>query len=134
MSIDSYRRIHPTALIALVTMWGCSLARADTNDYEFRLAEKQVQTGAGTIVVRLVHKLDGKPVPDAVILASRLDMAPEGMETMKAAIEAQASAEPGLYGFKVDLTMAGEWRLSLAAKIQGEAGTLESKLLLRATP
>jgi hypothetical protein len=30
--------------------------------------------------------------------------------------------------------MPGRWRLSIAAKLQGEADTLENKLMLRALP
>jgi hypothetical protein len=29
--------------------------------------------------------------------------------------------------------MAGGWRLSLGAKVQGETGTIENKLVLKAT-
>jgi hypothetical protein len=86
------------------------------------------------VKVRLVHLPDGKPVPDAVIFATRLDMAPEGMETMTASVEAMPGAEPGIYPFKVNLTMQGGWQFSLGAKVQGESETLESKLQLRANP
>jgi hypothetical protein len=61
-------------------------------------------------------------------------MAPDGMEKMTTDIEPLPSAERGVYRFKTALTMAGRWRLSLAAKLQGENGTLESKLMLRALP
>ena len=70
----------------------------------------------------------------AVIFAKRLDMAPEGMETMKTTIEPMPSTEPGVYKFKAAVTMEGGWQLSLGAKVQGETGTVESKLVLKATP
>ncbi len=111
-----------------------SYARADVKDYEFQLVDKTVKKGDATISVRLVHTPDGKPVSDAVIFAKRLDMAPEGMETMKTTIEAMPSAEPGVYKFKAAVTMDGGWQLSLGAKVQGETGTVESKLVLKATP
>ena len=76
----------------------------------------------------------GKPVPDAVIFAQRIDMAPDGMEMMASPIEAVPSTEPGTYRFKTNLVMAGGWRLSLGAKVQGETGTLENKLILKAVP
>jgi len=44
------------------------------------------------------------------------------------------STEPGVYKFKATLTMAGGWQLSLGAKVQGETGTVENKLVLKATP
>jgi YtkA-like protein len=108
---------------------------ADVKDYEFRLVQSEVKTGDGGIVaVRLTNKKTGKPVPDAVIFAKRIDMAPDSMPEMKAPIELLPSTEPGVYRFKVNLSMAGGWQLSLGAKIQGETGTVESKLVLKATP
>ncbi len=109
-------------------------ARAVIADYEFRLVEAQVKKGLTVLDVRLIHKPDAKPVPDAVIFASRLDMAPDDMESMTSAIEQVKSPEPGVYRFKVDLTDEGRWRLSLAAKVQGEAETLQSRLVVKVTP
>jgi hypothetical protein len=40
--------------------------------------------------------------------------------------------EPGTYRFKANLNMAGGWQLSLGAKVQGETGTVESKIVIRA--
>lgn len=110
-------------------------ALADIKDYEFRLVQSELKQGNGVVVaVQLMDKRSGKPVPDAVIFARRIDMAPDGMETMASPIEAMPPTEPGTYRFKTNLTMAGGWRLSLAAKIQGETGTLESRLILKAVP
>lgn len=123
------------ALAAALSVTAFSAAKADITDYEFRLVQTEVKHGKGAIVaVRLVDKRSGKAVPDAVIFATRIDMAPDGMETMAAPIEALPSTEPGVYRFKTNLTMAGGWRLSLGAKIQGETGTIENKLVLKATP
>jgi hypothetical protein len=61
-------------------------------------------------------------------------MAPDGMEMMKTTIELMPSTEPGVYKFKAALTMEGGWQLSLGAKVQGETGTIENKLVLQATP
>lgn len=112
-----------------------SPALAGVNDYEFQLVQSKIRTGDNTIVaVRLIDKRSGKTVPDAVIFAKRIDMAPSSMEEMKAPIEQLPSTEPGIYRFKANITMEGGWRLSLGAKVQGETGTLESKLVLKATP
>lgn len=127
-------RALQAALIGIAMTGAATLARADIKDYEFQLVDKTVKKGDATISVRLIHKSDGKPVSDAVIFAKRLDMAPEGMETMKTTIEPMPSTEPGVYRFKVAITMEGGWQLSLGAKVQGETGTVESKLVLRATP
>jgi hypothetical protein len=53
---------------------------------------------------------------------------------MTAPVEALPSTEPGVYRFRTNLMMAGGWQLSLAAKVQGEVGTLQNQLILRALP
>ena len=129
-----FARAFQAALIGVVMTGSVTLARADIKDYEFQLVDKTVKKGDATISVRLIHKPDGKAVSDAVIFAKRLDMAPEGMETMKTTIEPMPSTEPGVYKFKAAVTMEGGWQLSLGAKVQGETGTVESKLVIKATP
>jgi len=108
-------------------------ALADSKDYEFQLVDKEVKQGEATIAVKLVHKPSGRAIPDAVIFAKRIDMGPEDMAAMTAPLEPLPSTEPGVYRFKTDLTMAGNWALSLGAKVQGETGTVENKLILKAT-
>jgi hypothetical protein len=123
------------ALIGIAWLAFAFPLRADVQDYEFQLVQSEVKTGdSGIIAVRLTNKKTAKPVPDAVIFAKRVDMTPDGMPTMKAPIELLPSTEPGVYRFKVNLSMAGSWQLSLGAKVQGETGTVESKLVLKATP
>ena len=107
-------------------------ALADTKDYEFQLIDKEVKKGEAVIAVKLVHKPSGRAIPDAVIFAKRIDMGPDSMETMAAPLEAVPSTEPGIYRFKTDLAMAGRWALSLGAKVQGETGTVENKLIVKA--
>ena len=124
-------------VVATVGVLSSSLtpARADIKDYDFQLVQSELKKGDGAIVaVRLVNKKTGKPVPDAVIFAKRIDMAPDGMASMDSPIEQAPSTEPGVYQFKTRLTMAGGWQLSLGAKVQGEEGTVENKLVLKATP
>lgn len=110
-----------------------SPVRADIKDYEFQLIQSEVKEGEAVVAARLIDKRSGKTVPNAVIFAKRIDMAPDGMETMTSTVEEVPSTEPGIYRFKAKLTMAGGWRLSLGAKVQGETGTVESKLVLKAT-
>ena len=70
----------------------------------------------------------------SVISAKRIDMAPDGMANMAGKIEQLPSTEPGVYRFKTNLSMEGRWQLSLAAKVQGEVGTVESRLVLKVVP
>lgn len=128
-----------TSLRALVAAFPLAIsplpAFADIKDYEFQLTQKELKQGDGVVVtVRLVDRRTGKPVPDAVIFASRIDMEPDGMATMASKLEPLPSPEAGSYSFRTNLTMEGGWRLSLGAKVQGEDGTLESRLVLKATP
>ena len=121
------------ALIGIAVVGSATLARAGIKDYEFQLVDQSVQAGPDkTITVRLVNKTTGKSVPDAVIFATRLDMAPDGMQEMATKIAPITSAEPGTYKFKATFGMAGRWQLSLGAKVQGETGTVESKLVITA--
>jgi hypothetical protein len=121
------------ALIALSVMGVPRLALADIKDYEFQLIEPTVKTGPDKIVtVRLVNKKSGKPVPDAAIFASRLDMTPDGMQEMVTKVTPMPGTEPGTYRFKATISMEGHWQLSLGAKVQGETGTVESKLVVTA--
>ena len=123
------------ALIGLALLSAATSARADISDYEFQLVEQEIAKGEGAIVaVKLLHKPTGKAVADAVLFEQRIDMEPDGMATMTSPLELLPGSEPGIYRFKTDLPMAGGWRLSLAAKIQGETGTLESRLVLKAVP
>lgn len=130
----NYARAFQAALIGIAFIGSATLARADVKDYEFQLVDQTVKKGDAIIAVRLVHKPDGKPVPDAVIFATRLDMAPDGMQEMATKVAPMPSAEPGVYKFKANLSMAGGWQLSLGAKVQGETGTVENKLVLKAAP
>jgi YtkA-like len=127
------RRVVRT-LFAMGLLSAPTAVLADIRDYEFKLVREQVKKGQAIVDIRLIHKPDDRAVSDAVIFAVRLDMAPDDMEQMTSAIEPVKSPEPGVYRFKVDLTDEGRWRVSLAAKIQGETETLQSRLVLKATP
>ena len=98
------------------------------------MVQPEAKKGEATIAVRLLNKKTGKTIPDAVISAKRIDMAPDGMAEMATKIEQLSSTEPGVYRFKANLSMEGRWQLSLGAKVQGETGTVESKLVIKATP
>ena len=128
--------IKRAAAAALISFAGfSSSARSEIQDFEFQLVETEVKQGPSAIIeVRLIDKRSGRIIPDAVVFAQRLDMAPDGMETMTAQIEALAVTEPGVQRFRAKISMVGGWRLSIAAKLQGEAGTLDNKLVFKAIP
>jgi len=135
MRTSRYSRAFQAAFIGIAMTGSVTIARADIKDYEFQLVDQAIKAGPDkTITVRLVNKTTGKPVPGAVIFATRLDMAPDGMQEMATKIAPMPGGEPGTYKFKATFGMAGRWQLSLGAKVQGESGTVENKLVLKATP
>ncbi|KIZ47936.1 MULTISPECIES: FixH family protein [Rhodopseudomonas] len=132
MKIQLPRAVQ-AALVAVALLGTTTLSRADIKDYEFRLAEPTVSVGKDRIVtVQLINKATGKPVPDAVIFATRLDMGADGMPEMATKIVREPGGEPGSYRFKAVFGMEGHWTLSLGAKVQSETGSVETKLVITA--
>jgi hypothetical protein len=133
MKRSRYSRAFQAALIGIAAAGPVTIARAEIKDYRFELVDQTVQAGTDKVItVRLMNTKTGKPVPDAVIFATRLDMAPDGMQEMATKIVSVPGTEPGTYRFKATFGMAGRWQLSLGAKVQGEAGTVENKLVITA--
>jgi hypothetical protein len=121
------------ALMVAVFAGTSTAAVADIRDYKFELVGDTVAADPDKVVtVRLVNTKTGKPVPDAVIFATRLDMAPDAMQEMVTKVTPMPGGEPGTYKFKASFGMAGRWQLSLGAKVQGETGTVDSKLVITA--
>lgn len=134
------------ALLGVAASFVAVPAWAGADDYAFEPMPQQapagrdqsdaageVKTGAAQeIAVRLVRKAGGQPVAGAVIFQTRLDMAPDNMADMTTKIVAAPSAEPGVYRFKADFTMAGRWLLTLAAKVQGESETVKGTVIFTA--
>ena len=133
MKTIRFPRALRAALIGVAMTGATTAAFADVKNYEFKLVDQAIKAGPDkTITVKLMDKTTGKPVPDAVIFATRLDMAPDGMQEMATKVTAMPGTEPGTYRFKATFGMAGRWQLSLGAKVQGETGTVESKLVIQA--
>ena len=128
-----FLRAIQAALIGITVIGIAPFARADIKDYQFKLVEPTVAVGKDKIVtVQLVNTRTGKPVPDAVIFATRLDMAPDGMPEMATKIVREPGGEPGSYRFKAVFGMEGRWLFSVGAKVQGETGTVEGKFVITA--
>jgi hypothetical protein len=130
MNLSAFVRAAAVALIGLAV---ARPAFADARDYEFQLAQPTVQVGNDQVfTVLLLNKKTGKPVAGAVIFATRLDMAPDAMEEMVTKVTPVPAGEPGSYSFKARFSMEGRWQLSLGAKVQGETGTVDNKLVITA--
>jgi hypothetical protein len=121
------------AAVMLVAAAFANAAVAGASDYVFEPVQAEIKQGDGALVaVRLKHKTNGKPVTDAVIARTRIDMAPDNMAEMASPLTPVPSNEPGVYAFKADLPMEGRWMLSIAAKVQGEPETVIGKITFRA--
>ena len=133
MKTLNFVRAIPAALIVAACGGSSTAALADIKDYKFELVDQMVQAGPDRVItVRLMNTRTGKPVPDAVIFATRLDMAPDAMQEMATKVTPLPAAEPGTYKFKASFSMVGRWQLSLGAKVQGESGTVEDKFVITA--
>ncbi|GMO24199.1 FixH family protein [Bradyrhizobium sp. TM233] len=123
-----------TAALAATLSLAASAAVAGAGDYAFEPVTVQMKKGDDvTLSVRLTNKQTGKPVADAVIFKTRVDMAPDGMAEMESAVAPLPSQEPGVYAFRTDLPMAGRYQVTLSAKVQGEAETVTGKVVVTAT-
>ena len=122
------------AMLAVAVSLTGGTAFAAASDYAFELVTSEMKKGDDvTVAVRLVHKPTGKPVADAVIIRTRVDMAPDGMADMQSPVSPLPASEPGVYAFKTDLPMAGRYQLSVAAKVQGEPETVTGKVIVKAS-
>jgi hypothetical protein len=133
MTMLTSARAAGAALLAF-TLFPIPAVQAEVADYAFQLVDKTIHQGTADVSVRLVRKVSGELVPDAVIFSTRFDMAPDRMAMMTAPVETMPSTEPGIYRFKLSPSMPGGWRLSLSAKVQGETGTLKSEMTFKVEP
>ena len=109
-----------------------AVADAAAGDYRFELAgNPQAASGKSIVAIKLTHTPDNKPVPGAVIIQTRADMTPDGMKEMTAPVKVLPPKEPGVYLFEITPGMAGDWMLTLAAKVQGEAETVRGSVTVK---
>src|SRR5712672_2912940 len=100
-SSDMNRKFVLAGAAVAVAASVAGTAFAGPNDYAFEAVKAEVKSGnEATLAVRLVHKPSGKPVTDASITQTRLDMAPDGMASMATAHVPLPSPEPVVYAFK----------------------------------
>jgi hypothetical protein len=118
------------AIVAAIAA-ATAAAWAATSDYRFELDDASPTAGKATMIkVRLIHVPDGKRVPDAVIFQTRFDMGPDGMGTMTAPAKAVPGRDANAYAIEVEPSMAGNWALTLAAKVQGETETVRGTVAI----
>jgi len=106
-------------------------AQAEATDYAFELIETSYPVSdQAVLTLRLTDLRSQQPVEGAIIFATRVDMEPDGMAMMTSEITALPIETSGEYRFATDLSMEGNWQLSIAAKVQGEAETVHTRILI----
>lgn len=129
------RLLCSLALAQILLVGTAPFAIAAPEDYEFKVIETDLPQGDDAILTVVVTDVRTQaPVTDAVIFATRLDMAPDGMATMTSPVAALASDIPGQYRFQADLGMAGAWRFSIAVHLDAETEVIRREIILRVTP
>ncbi|WP_022722617.1 FixH family protein [Rhodopseudomonas sp. B29] len=126
-------KFSTAAACAVALSIAATTAHAGAADYAFEPVKAEMKKGDDVVVaIRLTNKTTGKPVTDAVIFKTRVDMAPDNMADMESPVTAVQAPEPGVYAFKTDLPMAGRYQVTLSAKIQGETETVTGKVIVKA--
>jgi len=128
-------RAIQAALISVSMISSAAVAGPTSRTTNSNWLIRPSKKGDAIISVRLVHKPDGKPVPNAVIFANTSGYGrPTVCRRWRPRLRLCPARSPVFYKFKATLSMAGGWQLSLGAKVQGETGTVENRLVLKATP
>jgi YtkA-like len=106
-------------------------ASAASVDYQLVPLEQRLPIGKEvTLTVRLLHAATSKPVPGAVIFRTRLDMSPEGMDDMVAPLTPVGADEPATWRYTTRLAMAGDWAVTVLAKVPGETETVRASAII----
>jgi hypothetical protein len=88
--------------------------------------------GKTRVSLHIVHAQDNKPASGAIIITTRADMGPEGMGDMTAPVKVVPSNTPDIYTLEVDYGSVwkkpGSWKISVSAKVQGEAQTVSGSV------
>lgn len=127
-------KIALVAAMAAGLGFNSATAFAGAGDYAFEPVAAEMRKGDDvTVAIKLIHKPSGKPVADAVIIRTRVDMSPDNMAEMVSPVSPLPASEPGVYAFKTDLPMPGRYLVSLAAKVQGEPETVVGRVIVKAT-
>ena len=111
------------------------IALAAPQDFQFQVVEPELRQGDKvTFTIAITDLRTNAAVADASIIASQMDMTPDGMAGMSGKVTPVATGTPGRYGFVANLGMAGNWRLAIAARLPGEAEVVWREVTIKVTP
>lgn len=121
--------------IVFLLMWitMTTPASASSDPYVFELSEEELPVGNRIeFSVHIFNKATGEPVTDAMIIADRIDMSPDGKPDRTTHLAHMSSDTPGVYRYRANLVVEGNWQLTLVAMIPGAEGMVEGKMILKA--
>ena len=108
------------------------LARAESG-LTLIATRTEIPVGPGArLGVRLVDSSGTAVTEKIVVEVVRLDMAPDGMPGMTAALRRVEGSTPGEIAFTGDIAMAGRWALSLSAMVEGRSDPVTGTVVFTA--
>ena len=108
------------AVAAIAAMNFSSPLNAGTEDYLFEAVKPEIKSSNVAVIAVSLRKPSRKPVTDAAIVQTRLDMAPDGMAEMNCA--RRSAAEPGSWYLRIQGTPHNGGSLAADNLRQGAGG------------
>lgn len=134
------RVIGALPAFALAAALAACASAPPSSDYRFELLDQQVRRSPNAEVrVRLVHLPDNRPVSGAVIYEHRFDMPMSGYKVATSRMVRGPNPPPiatveegnGVYRVHADVPMAGEWMMTLVARVPGEVQPVRGRVPMR---
>lgn len=122
-------------LACALTLVAAQTAIAGPEDYQFQVVEPAFRQGEQVPLTIAITDLRTKAaVTDGTIIAAQMEMSPDGMAGMRTQLTPVIASTPGHYSFVVNLGMAGNWRLAIAARLPGEAEVIWREVTVKVAP
>lgn len=123
-------------LACALTFAAAQTAIAGPEDYQFQVVEPELGQGEQIpLTIAITDLRTNAAVEGGTIIAAQMDMSPNGMAGMSGQVTPAGTSSPGRYGLIVaKLTMAGSWRLAIAARLPGEAEVIWREVTVNVTP
>jgi hypothetical protein len=107
-------------------------ALAAPADYRFDALSAPVERGVGvTVQVQAVNVRTGQLVPGIEFRDPRIDRSPDGISGATFPAFFVPGMEYGIYKFRTDFPVAGQWSLTFQARISGEPSPLNASVVFK---
>lgn len=114
------------AWILAFSLWP-AFAQAAPVDYRFEAVAPTVERGVGVpLQVKVSSRLTGLPVPGVEVREARVDRSPDGQRGGSLPAFFIPSLAYGVYSFRADLPVDGNWALTFTARVPGEVQPIDA--------